>query len=107
LPPKGVPERDPPIINFGGQCDRTLASMAVDETKRKIEFLDHDATTEGRSVFSFGGIYLVGDNRVPVKSLDYPHKAKAGDASFLICKNHAGMIKDESIHYNLLRAIFY
>jgi len=106
---------EPPIINFGGQCDKTLATMAIEKTianekeiLKKVIFLDQEATKPGEQSRWFAtSTYLVGDNRVPVKSFDYPHKSRSGDASFLVCKNHVGIIKDENLLYNLLRAIYY
>ena len=108
LPPKGLPH-DPPIVNLGGYCERTLSTMAVDG--QKVYFLDHEYTPEEEGFFSFGGnqpdLSLVGDNRVPIKSLNFTRPSNAGDANILVCTGHMGIIKDESLKYNLLRAIFY
>ncbi len=107
--------REPPVINFGGQCHQTLTQMLVE--KGQAEFLDYRPTLSPSDSSGFSGLIesmkarwnrvsLVGDDRVPVKSFDYPHKEKAGDITFLLCQDHVGLIKDQSLHYNLLRAVF-
>jgi pimeloyl-ACP methyl ester carboxylesterase len=108
-PPTGMPQ-DPPVINLSGYCEKTLTSMAVDGTS--VVFLDREISADTEPLLlGFGAreipIYLVGDNRVPVKSINFTRAKYPGDATFLICDDHVGIIKDESLQYNMLRAIFY
>jgi pimeloyl-ACP methyl ester carboxylesterase len=101
MPPKGPP-RDPPTVILGGNCYETLTEAQIDQDK--VLFQGLTTLPTGSSVRT--GAYLYGDGRVPIKSLDFPRDEKAGDATFLLCRDHTDIVKDKTLQYNLLRAIF-
>lgn len=101
LPQKGAPQ-DPPTLILGGHCIETLTELEIDGAT--LQFHEGIQPEDAKSVRT--GTYFYGDGRVPVKSLDYPHAVKAGDGTFLLCKDHMDIVKDKTLQYNLLRAIF-